>query len=141
MAGRQLLPRLTRRADGAERFGALLAARWGMPFAWGRHDCCLWAADAVLALTGHDPAAAWRGRYDDAAGAGRLVRRLGGVCAIAQRALGDPIEHPMLARAGDVGVTSSGALVVCIGEWWTVPSARGLGLLPLADALDAWRVG
>ena len=37
------------------------AAR-GKPFKRGSHDCCMWAADVVVALTGIDYAEDFRGR-------------------------------------------------------------------------------
>lgn len=127
--------------EAAQRFSALLRSRWAMPFTWGRHDCCLWAADAVHALLAQDPAAELRGTYTDAMGAGRLVRRLGGLEGLARTALGEPLRTPLLACQGDVGLTDSGALAVCLGEWWGAPTARGMGLLPLSSARLAWRVG
>src|SRR5690606_24088577 len=48
------------------------------PFAWGDHDCCLFAADVIRALTGVDVAADLRGRYSTAIGAKRVITREGG---------------------------------------------------------------
>lgn len=144
MAGSQLLPQVTGRprlCGAAGRLDALLRAAWARPFEWGAHDCALFAADAVLAQTGVDPAAPLRGRYSNAVGAGRLVRQLGGLPAIVGAALGAPLRSPLLACVGDVGYTHSQALAVCIGERWVCPGARGLVLLPLAGAATAWRVG
>lgn len=134
---------LRRLPDSAERFGRLLVERWTVPFAWGSNDCCLWAADAVLALLGVDPAARIRGTYHDAAGAGLALRRLGagGLVRMATAVLGQPLCSPLLARVGDIGHTNSRTLAVCIGEQWTAPNERGLGLLPLTSATMAWRVG
>ena len=50
-----------------QQLDALIASRMAAPFAWGAHDCCLFAADAVLAQTGEDPAAEFRGTYASAA--------------------------------------------------------------------------
>jgi hypothetical protein len=45
-----------------------------VPFEWGRQDCCMFACDAVLAMTGTDLAGRFRGTYRTAAGALRAIR-------------------------------------------------------------------
>lgn len=135
------LPRLP---DAPQRFHALLSARWAMPFEWGHNDCVLWAADAVQALLGQDPAEPLRGHYATAAGAARVLRDLtgrGGPRALAGAVLGRQLAAPLLAGVGDVGYTESGTLAVCIGQGWTAPGRSGLVLLPLQAAAVAWRVG
>lgn len=123
------------------RLHAQIEAARATPFAWGRHDCCLFAADCVLALTGVDHAAAWRGTYTDAVGAQRVLMRQGGLRGLAGRA-GAPIA-PLAARVGDVGiVTHAGRelLAVCAGEVWVCPGLTGLAAQPLDAALAAWRI-
>ena len=82
---------------------ALIEERRAASFAWGAHDCCLFAADGVRATTGADPAADLRGRYRTALGAARLIRRrfAGDIEAIPS-ALGFAEIPPALARRGDV---------------------------------------
>lgn len=120
---------------------ALVAARMTQPFEWGKQDCCLWAADCVLASTGIDHAADVRGTYADAAGALRVLARLGGIEAVAARA-GAPI--PALgAGVGDVGLivlADRSLLAVCVGAVWLAPGAQGLAARSLGDAVQAWRV-
>lgn len=48
------------------------------PFAWGEHDCILFACAGIAAITGHDPAAVWRGSYSTALGAARVFKLYGG---------------------------------------------------------------
>ena len=142
------VPRLP---DAAEALARLLALRERAPFAWGTHDCCLWAADAVLAQVGVDAAAGLRGRYRSGLQAQRVIVAAGGsLQAIAQAALGEPLRSPMLACAGDVGLVmgpvagedgARAALAVCLGLWWALPAAHGLALQPLQSATVAWRVG
>lgn len=127
--------------DADDRFRALLASRLATPFAWGVHDCALWAADAIAAQTGQDPCAPLRGAYSDATSAARVLRQWRGLRGVARQVLGCPLSAPLLARMGDVGYTRSGALAVCVGAWWAAPTRRGMGQLPLGDALLAWRVG
>ena len=117
------------------------AERMARPFRWGVHDCCLWAADCALALSGVDHAATYRGTYSSAAEALRLVQQLGGLDAIG--AMAGPECPPMCACVGDVGlVTDEGRelLGVCMGTVWLVPASHGLGALPLDAAVKAWRV-
>jgi hypothetical protein len=90
-----------------ERLNALIALRCSRPFAWGEHDCALFACDAVLAMTGADPAAWFRGRYRTRRGAYRLLKTFGGAGLAAtwekiaaQRGL--PEIAPAFARRGDV---------------------------------------
>lgn len=144
MACRVVLPSLTgapRLPDAAARLRSLVEARMPAPFAWGVHDCALWAADAIQAQLGADPAQALRGRYRTQLGALRLVAPLGGLPGVAAAVLGAPLRSPLLACAGDVGYTRQGALAVCAGETWLVATREGMGHLPLADAVQAWRVG
>lgn len=144
MAHGVLLPQVSgvpRLPDAAPRLEALLRQRWAQPFEWGVNDCWLFVADAILAQTGVDPAAPLRSAYATAMGAGRIVHGIGGLERGVSSFLGPPLRSPMLACAGDVGLTGSGSLVLCIGERWVGPGARGLVLQPLAAAHKAWRVG
>lgn len=120
---------------------ALVSARLAEPFAWGRHDCCTWAADAVLATTGVDHAADLRGTYSTAAEAVRVLDGLGGIEAVGARA-GEPIA-PLLAAEGDIGligVDGRDMLAVCCGPGWLAPGALGMALHQLDAARLAWRV-
>lgn len=144
MAGRVLLPALSgapRLPDAASRLQRLVLQRMAAPFAWGLHDCALWAADAIEAQLGVDPAHALRGRYRTHLGARRLLAPLGGLAGVAGAVLGPSLRSPLLACTGDVGFTSQGALAVCAGETWLVATAQGVGHLALTDAVQAWRVG
>ena len=50
-----------------------LAAAARRPFKPGHHDCALFAAGAVAAMTGTDFAAQWRGRYTTLRGGLRVI--------------------------------------------------------------------
>src|SRR3990170_2470650 len=64
--------------DWPERLDAAIEAARVRPWRWGDHDCVLFAADLVLAMTGIDPMRGLRGRYNTAIGAARIIRRTGG---------------------------------------------------------------
>lgn len=120
---------------------AFIRSRLPMPFSWGHNDCCLFAADAVQAMTGQDLAAAERGTYATASEALELVQRLGGLQAIADRA-GQRVP-PLTAQRGDIGLVSVNGrdlLAVCLGPYWVAPTGGGLAPIALADARMAWRV-
>ncbi len=120
------------------------------PFAWGRQDCCLFACDGILAQTGLDPAAGmFRGKYRDALGAARLVKKHGGVEAIAVKVcarLGYAPVPVLMAQRGDVVLwdvpdAMKCALGVCIGAEAVFPGPDGLVFSEMKICRRAWRVG
>jgi hypothetical protein len=121
---------------------AVEAAR-NMPFVWGQHDCAIWAFDVRRVLTGVDGAAAWRGRYRTAAGAHKVMRRLGwGSLAEGVTAqLGAPLATPLLAQRGDIVLGGTDpALGVCLGAEAAFLLPVGLTGLPITEIAMAWRV-
>ncbi len=127
--------------DWPERFNQLWKDRRNTPFKWGVHDCCLWASDAVLAITGQDFAAQYRGTYSTAAGAARVLRRDGGVAAIASTALGAPVD-PGKATTGDVVLLWQGqpSLAVCNGSTVLAAGPESLVVLPMHLVTQVWKV-
>lgn len=124
------------------KFSDFISAKKQEKFSWGTNDCCLFAADSVLCLTGTDFAESFRGKYDSAAGAARLLNENGGVEAIASKYLGTPVL-PAFAAVGDVVSISNGgraALAVCAGQFVLAVSERGLESLALSEAVLAWKV-
>lgn len=142
-----------RREDWPGRLAALLAEAKDRPLDWGRHDCCLFAADAVLAMTGEDPAAALRGRYRDVKGARRIVKARGGSLerlaeAMAKRH-GWPECRVLQARRGDLLLLAPAAPIspgwpqafgICIGAIAAVPGQSRMVFLPLVQAVRAWSI-
>ena len=124
------------------RFALLCIERQARPFEWGAHDCCLWAADAVHAITGQDFADGLRGTYATTAEAARMLAQVGGVRQLATEALGEPVS-PLMATVGDVVLFEQDGrelLAVCNGGTALAVAARGLEPLPMSAALAAWRV-
>jgi hypothetical protein len=83
---------------------AFLSRAASRGFAWGRHDCMMFAADWAACL-GRDPAQGWRGSYADEAGAAAILERAGGSRAHMQATLGPCGWWPISAggvRAGDI---------------------------------------
>ncbi|MGO1079720.1 DUF6950 family protein [Inquilinus sp. CA228] len=114
-------------------------------FACGAMDCTSWVADWVLARTGCDAMAAWRGRYRTRLGYRRLLRREpGGLRGAAARSLatvGASAIDPALAEPGDVGIvlTGDGPAMAIRGQLgWLAKTGDGLWRCPAAVA--AWRI-
>lgn len=72
-------------------------------FVWGVSDCILSVCDHVRRMTGVDPAAPWRGTYDDEAGARAILQPFGGTLGI--------MRHGMAAFPE--GEPADGRPVVC----------------------------
>ena len=92
------------------------------PFSYGDHDCCLFAANVVEAMTGVDPATEWRGRYCSKRGAYQFIQELGGLGKLVSSVFGEPVCRNQVHK-GDlalmeiVGVDGKEevALGVCTG--------------------------
>lgn len=131
--------------DWEARLAAYLEPLHARPFAWGSHDCCIFSAGAVEAMTGVDPMPEFRGRYTTAIGSVRALKRFGAgtLEATLDRKFG--LVPPSLAQRGDI-VMSSGLLGICWGSFLiAVGSEAGReGLIRIDrarwEAPRAWRV-
>lgn len=132
---------MTRYPNWPHRLNAFIMDRVSAPFEWGSSDCCLFAADAVLAMTGVDLAENFRG-YHTAAEAARLTAKHGDVEGLATLALGEPID-PRFAKRGDVVLIETQgrlALAVCLGVDWIGQGERASVSGPMTSAIKAWAV-
>lgn len=132
---------LTRRQDWPVVLARYVHDRMTTPFAWGHQDCCRFAADAVLAMTGIDPMADLRHvRTADAA-----IRLLATypLTTLASARLG-PMRPVATAQRGDVVLlcrSDRQLLGLCVGAEWVAPAAHGLTFGPMHTALGAWHIG
>jgi len=116
-------------------------------FSYGNFDCCLFAADVVLAITGHDYAAELRS-YQSKQSAYRIVARYGSLEAMISALLGKDPVHPAFAHRGDVVVGSvpvadgeAGESVgICCGVDCAFPASAGLAFYPRTTVRLAWRI-
>lgn len=111
-------------------------------FVWGTHDCCTFAADCVLAMTGVDQMAGYRGGYKTALGAARKLANAGGMVAAISAELGEPIA-PALAQRGDVVCFTSqlgDTCGICLGSTIAAAGLTGLTQTSMTQAFKAWRV-
>lgn len=120
------------------------------PFAWGMHDCALFVCNCILAITGDDPAAAFRGKYDseETAQAALFDFAGGGLQETAEKICQDLHYHETpvaYISRGDVvlvdlptGITLG--IVSLNGREALIAAPQGLQNIPLRLAVKAWRV-
>ncbi|HEV1991381.1 MAG TPA: hypothetical protein VGR34_00785 [Candidatus Dormibacteraeota bacterium] len=132
---------------------AFVASRRELPFAWGANDCCLFACDAVLAMTGEDLAEGFRDSYDSALGARRMLQQAGAETVgeladiIAERQ-GLRCIPAIFAQRGDVVLLDrepaqageSLGIVSLHGVDVWAPAEEGLAIVPLREGQRAWRI-
>lgn len=127
----------------AENWPELLAefieSRRLTPFVRGVSDCTMFAADAIKAMTGVDPAEQYRGTYSDTKGALRLIQGAGGIANLVPFA---PIAVVMAGRGDLVMIeTEEGeSLAMHLGRVIAAQGIDGIEFIPVSRALAAWRV-
>lgn len=146
--------KIVRHHDWQDRLNVYLDNCNGERFRWGSHDCLIFAAGAVKAMTGVDLSEGLNA-YSDKYEAAQYLREhdyrtlAGAVTA----KLGKPV-HPAMAGKGDI-VLRGKAVGVCAGRWsWfageyaqdylkdgTPIMAHGLVQVPTLDCKAAWKVG
>jgi len=118
-------------------------------FGYGANDCCLFVAGAVLAMTGTDIAAEFRGKYSSRKEALSLALSYAGkrsVRALVEKGLGAlPVVPVLCAQRGDIALVKrsrdvSLGLVALDGKAILAAGRDGLLRLPLTLGLRAWRV-
>ncbi|WP_409233680.1 DUF6950 family protein [Rhizobium sp. WCS2018Hpa-16] len=121
-------------------------------FEWGGvvgDDCTTFCSRWIMESAGFDPAAEYRGQYNDALGAFRIVTRAGGMVRFAAKAL-EPmgfirIQNP---EDGDVGVVKAPVgmdedlkeiCAIRFGPLWATLSPAGVVAKKL-EFVAAWRL-
>lgn len=125
---------LQRRPSWPEDLSEFIEGRRERSFLWGGQDCALFAADAVLAMTGIDFAKPWRG-YKTERAALSLIKKVGGLRNFAP----DLAEKPVgLAQRGDVvivDIDGRETFGIVVGNGcWCGPGADGLVFRPMNEA-------
>ena len=141
---------VARRHDWPERLDAYLAQTSAQAFAWGVNDCALFACAAIEAMTGVDPAAELRGRYNTRAGALRVLRTEGGGLDVVAGNLaaqhGFEEIKPALAQRGDLVLldTEDGPALAIVGHDGmnaVCAGPQGMTRVPVLSCRRAWAVG
>lgn len=129
--------------DWEPRLRDYLASSATTPFEWGVTDCASFTGGAVEAMTGVNPHARFAGKYKTAKGAARALKRLEFEDHIAYAASVLAEIDPAYAAFGDIAVVPGDggmALGVVIGTHIEVRAPGGRAVLPLTDAMRAFRV-
>lgn len=134
--------------DWPTRLDRFLLARKSEPFVWGKNDCCLFAADAILAMTGEDFAVRFRGKYDDLKGAVKILHELGkSPDSISELPVDFGLEEVPIAYAqrGDVVLIDeqfgeSLGIVALDGTSIAAPGIEILIFAPISVGKKAWRI-
>lgn len=110
-------------------------------FDWAASDCCQFAAEVVLALTGIDYREQFP-RYESRQEAEEILTGLGGVPALVTSVLGEA-KHSAFAQRGDVVACDFGdgiAVGICLGVECCAPGPKGLVFRPTLTAVSAWSI-
>jgi hypothetical protein len=119
-------------------------------FEWAKNDCCIFAANAIEAITGVDIADDFRGKYTDQLSALRLIATVTGGSTVADAAAHCATKHglvehayPLMAKRGDLVVIDNGGTliagvvhlngmhVISVGE-------SGAVRLPITSVVRSW---
>lgn len=105
----------------------------------GQTDCAMLVADCCLAVSGKDPAAEYRGEYDDLAGAIKALKNHGSIADALSRHF-ERVD-PALAQRGDAVMMGSDMSVGIL--WtngiWTAEESTGI-ICVNREITAAWRV-
>jgi hypothetical protein len=146
---------MLRTEDWHKKLEAYFRGKVGVPFAWGKNDCALFAADAALSITGVDMGVELRGKYSTEPGAKAFMEQLAGpgsgvaeVAALLLAQYGAPkLAAPLLAHRGDLVLLpheefGEGLGVVSLdGRKSLTMGSRGPVKWPVSRAIAAWRIG
>lgn len=140
---------MRRHVNWPEKMNAAIDAVRATPFAWGSHDCCMFACSVISATTGVDPAKDLRGAYHTRLGAARALKRPGGVEGIAEERTAKhgfaELPSPAFAQRGDLVLADTAnegpALGICVGAFAAFAAPVGLAFRKINECRRAWRVG
>lgn len=121
------------------------------PFKYGKHDCCIFSANILRAMTGTDLARGLR-KYTTALGAQKMIKRNGGTLtkmldAIMKKHNCKSVKWPM-CRRGDLVIAlienekgeKERAAGICLGAEAAFAS-DGIQLMPMQNVIRGWHCG
>lgn len=110
------------------------------PFVYGVNDCCMFAAGAVIAMTGEDPMEEFRGQYNSLATSVRALQEIGAGTLEATLDGKFPVIETARAQRGDLAFFDQSVGVVAGAFAWFA-SDDGLERIPRHMWDKAWSVG
>lgn len=110
------------------------------PFEYGVNDCCLFAAGAVIEVTGEDPMPEFRGKYDSLKGSLKVIKEIGAGTLEATLDGKFPEVGIGHAQRGDLAFFD-GSVGVVMGGFAYFASDDGLERVPRALWDKCWSVG
>lgn len=132
---------LVAKPEGWEkRLADYLEANHSTAFEWGQFDCCLFTLDCVDAQIGTEFAVEWRGKYDSAVSAYKLLEDNGGYEEII-KGYGFVQKDVNMASRGDIAfIDGDFAWGVVIGDRIIGAGDNGLVSLGIENALTVWEL-
>lgn len=134
---------LTRKQDWQLHFEKCVSDNYNKKFEWGTHDCWLWSANLVLAITGEDIAKEYRGKYNSARTALEIIKTYGGISELCTKYVGKEPVSPLFASVGDLVLIEylrQEAMAICDGRTVLTTGSDGLLSLPISTTIKAWRI-
>jgi hypothetical protein len=117
-----------------------IATKRHEPFEYGINDCCLFAAGAVIEITGEDPMSEFRGKYDSLKGSLKVIKEIGAGTLEATLDGKFPEIGIGHAQRGDLAFFD-GSVGVVMGGFAYFASDDGLERVPRALWDKCWSVG
>jgi hypothetical protein len=142
---------LKRKPDWQEKLQLVVEFFIDQPFAWGVHDCALFACNAVAEMTGTDLAVDFRGTYCNREGAFKALYDFCGSASLEKTAEFIAERHGMpevgvrYAQRGDVVLLDQDespalGIVGLSGTHAWAATEKGLTSVPVENCRRAWRV-
>jgi len=130
---------LARTSDWQQALAEYIGSKRDEPFEYGENDCCMFAAGAVMAITGTDPVPEFRGKYDSLKTSIKALKDIGG--GRLDKVMDDKFPAIPIGKAqrGDLAWFDDSVGVVTGRFAWFV-SDDGLERVPMDMWDKAWGV-
>jgi hypothetical protein len=117
-----------------------IASKRHEPFEYGVNDCCMFAAGAVIEMTGEDPMSEFRGKYDSLKGSLKVIKEIG--AGTLELTLDSKFQEVSIgyAQRGDLAFFDDSVGVV-MGDFAYFASDDGLERIPRDLWNKCWSVG
>lgn len=131
--------------DWPQRLMAHVESAGRQGHVWGENDCALFTCNWIAAITGFDPAGAFRGHYTTGQGSLKALKKYGtGELISTFDGLMPPRVSPLRARRGDAVAIETDvgpALGLCLGPRAVFVALDGLAFRATGAVSAVWPVG